>query len=677
MDQSLKDFVSEAEDILDDLDSSIVLLMDLSLDDHRKPDIINAIFRNAHSLKGLSGMLNLENLGSLSHHVESLLDSLRLDKVALSDEVVGLLSDGVRLIIRMVHAVAEGAGDASVSTEEFLKDLERVVQNREHTVSEDLCAYIDVPEGMAEILSEYEEHRFRDNIGKGIPFFRLACNFSLSSFDVQLKQISDGIKEIGELLTTLPQTEGGPDGAIGFLLYFTSRKPEEELRGRFKTEDTDLVAVDYRDPGTSVSDGTLMEKKVGRTGGDNLEEEVRGVSNTVRVDIVKLDYLMNLAGELVLLRSNFSSIADRMRKDGEGGQAETLLEMDKINTQMEKKLIDLRDSVMNIRMVPMGQLFNRLQRVSRKIARELNKEINFEFVGGDTELDKMIMEEMVSPLLHMVRNSVDHGIESADVRRAKGKKEIGLVRLSAYQQGNHVVLEVQDDGQGIDLEEVKLSALGSGVLEDGETLTDEELLSLLFKPGFSTKKTVTEISGRGVGMDVVRRELEKVGGTVEVSTVKDHGTRVTLTLPITLAILQALLIRSAERTFAIPLGSIHETIQLTGADIKTMRGKEVINLRDRTLPLLRLEEIFDFPRCEDDGAVYAVIIGIGHRTMALAVQEMLGKQDIVIKPLGEAFAKITALAGAAELGDQSTVLVLDVAGLMVDAIKLGTAGRGA
>jgi two-component system chemotaxis sensor kinase CheA len=236
---------------------------------------------------------------------------------------------------------------------------------------------------------------------------------------------------------------------------------------------------------------------------------------------------------------------------------------------------------------------------------------------------------------------------------------------------------VEDDGQGIDLEEVKLSAFGNGVLEDSETLTQEEILSLLFKPGFSTKKTVTEISGRGVGMDVVRRELEKVGGTVEIHTVKDHGTKVTLTLPITLAILQALLIRSAGRTFAIPLGSIHETIQLTGADIKTMRGKEVINLREKTLPLLRLEEIFDFPRSKDDGEVYAVIIGMGHRTMALVVQEMLGKQDIVIKPLGQAFAKTTALTGAAELGDQSTVLVLDVAGLMVDAIKLGTADKGA
>jgi len=676
MDQSLKDFVSEAEDILDDLDHSIVLLMDLPPDDYRKPDIINAIFRNAHSLKGLSGMLNLENLASLSHHVESLLDSIRLDKVALSDEVVELLSYGIRLIVRMVHAVAEGEGDISVSIGDFVKNLERVGQNQEHADSKDLSAFIDVPQGMTEILSEYEEHRFRDNVEKRIPFFRLGCHFPLSSFDVQLKEITDGIKEIGELLTTLPQTEGGPDGTIGFLLYFTSKQPEEEIRSGIRIEGADLAPVKFRDTDTPVSDGKVVEPPADRAGSDILEDELRGVSNTVRVDIAKLDYLMNVVGELVILRSNFSNIAKRHKEEGGDDLAEMLLELTKTDVQMEKKLIDLRDSVMSIRMVPMGQLFNRLQRVSKKVARELDKEIEFKFVGGDTELDKMIMEEMVSPLLHMVRNSIDHGIESAEERRAKGKDETGLVRLSAYQQGNHVVLEVEDDGRGIDLEEIKSAALDRGIIGGNETLTEEEILSFLFKAGFSTKDSVSEISGRGVGMDVVRRELERVGGTVEVRTVLDHGTKVVLTLPITLAILQALLIRSSGRAFAIPLGSIHETIQLTETDIRTMRGREIIHLRDRTLPLLRLEEIFDYPLSEHEGDGYAVIIGIGRRAMALCVQDVLGKQDVVIKPLGEAFARTTALAGAAELGDQSTVLVLDIAGLMNDAVRIDTTGKG-
>jgi two-component system chemotaxis sensor kinase CheA len=342
---------------------------------------------------------------------------------------------------------------------------------------------------------------------------------------------------------------------------------------------------------------------------------------------------------------------------------------------MEKKLIDLRDAVMDIRMVPMGQLYNRLQRVSRKIARELDKKVDLEFLGHDTELDKMIMEEMVSPLLHIVRNSLDHGIESAAVRRSRGKKEAGKIRVSAFQQGNHVILEVEDDGKGIDLGKIKRQGLMRGDIGKDQEVSDDEILNLLFRPGFSTKDDVTELSGRGVGMDVVRRELENIGGTVEIHTVKNRGTRVTLTLPITLAILQALLVKSGSRIFAIPMGSIHETIELRKDQLRTMQGQEVITLRDRTLPIIRLEKMFDLPELETRNGSYAVIIGMANRTMGLLATELLGKQDIVVKSLGDTFSKNVGLAGAAEMGDQSTILVLDVAGIMMEAIRLGAMSK--
>ena len=678
MDQSLKDFVSEAEDILESLDDSISQLMDLSEDDHRKPDVINAIFRHAHSLKGLSGMLNLEHLGSLSHHVENLLDAVRLDRIALTGEVIDLLSMGVQYTVRMVRAVAEGKGDGSVDIADFLAEIERVGQNVEKAETGDLSQHIDVPGGLTEMLSEYEEHRFRDNIERAVPFYSISCHLALATFDVELKAIGDQIKTIGELLTTLPRPEGGGEGTIGFLLYFTSREPAETVLAMFEGEDREATAVAYRKDRPDPASPLPAPAPFTDDDRDGLEEEIKGVSNTVRVDIGKLDNLMNLVGELVILKSSFSNIAGRLKEIPDTGSADVLLELEKSNSQMEKKLIELRDGVMDIRMVPMGQLFNRLQRVTKKIARELDKKVNFEFIGGDTELDKMIMEEMVSPLLHMVRNSVDHGIEDAGERKASGKKETGLVRLSAYQQGNHVVLEVEDDGAGIDLEEIRASAVDRGVVSDGEGLSEDEILSLLFRPGFSTKVEVTEISGRGVGMDVVRRELENIGGTVEIQTALGQGTKITMTLPITLAILQALLVRSGGRLFAIPMGSIQETIQLDSDQIKTMQGREVINLRDRTLPLLRLEKLFNLSDAEFTGngdEQYAVIMGMANRTMGLVTQELLGKQDIVIKPLGESFASTVGLAGAAELGDQSTILVLDVAGLMMEAIRLGAASR--
>jgi two-component system chemotaxis sensor kinase CheA len=676
VDQSLKDFVAEAEDILDNLDESISLLMDIDPDDHRKPDIINAVFRHAHSIKGLSGMFNLEGLASLSHKMENLLDSVRLDKISLSDHVVEILGQGVQNLVRMVRAVGEGHGDASVDLGDYLKELELLEQSEEKLPDEDLSAFIDIPAGITDMLSEYEEHRFRDNIKRGVPFYRVSCSFPLESFDVQLEEIGSAIRESGELLTTLPETDLGGDGNIGFTLYFTSREAEGDVIKALGRDDRTLEPVPYQ-KGSPSGVGKHQDESYApvRLEEDTFEDEIKGVSQTVRVDIGKLDYLMNLVGELVILKSGFTNIAQRLRDRGDLIPTDLIMDFEKSATSMEKKLVDLRDGVMDIRMVPMGQLYNRLQRVSKKIAKDLGKKVNVQFVGHETELDKMIMEEMVSPLLHIVRNSLDHGIEDAKVRRSKGKSDTGNVKVSAYQQGNHVILEVEDDGKGIDLSKVKKEAVRRGEIKGDEIVTDDEILGLLFKPGFSTKEDVTQISGRGVGMDVVRRELEKVGGAVEIHTTIDKGTRVVLTLPITLAILQALLIRNGSRIFAVPMGSIQETIELSGKEVKTMQGQEVITLRDRTLPLIRLERIFGLPAFDKGDAISVVIVAMANRNMGLVTGELLGKQDVVIKPLGDAFSKSVGLAGAAELGDQSTILVLDVAGLMMEAIRLGAMGK--
>ena len=673
MDQSLKDFVAEAEDILDSLDEAISSLMDMGPDDHRKPDIINAVFRHAHSLKGLSGMFNLESLSGVSHKLENLLDGMRLDRIPYSIEVVDLLGQGVQILIRMVRAVGEGTGDDSVDFSELLRDLEKLEKNDLGPEEEDLSFYIRVPEKMTEMLSEYEEHRFRDNIGKGIPFFRVTCSFPLETFDVELEKLGSSIREVGELLTTLPETDMGGGENIGFTLYFTSREKEKRVREKIGSVEGGLETVPY--VGTDPSSDRSPDAPAPPSGArerDSFEDEIKGLSQTVRVDISKLDYLMNLVGELIILKSGYADVSARLREGGTPMGKGLLQDLEKNNSNLEKKLIDLRDAVMDIRMVPMGQLYNRLGRVSKKIARGLGKKVDLQFDGHDTELDKMIMEEMVPPLLHIVRNSLDHGVEDTATRKSKGKNETGKVRVSAFQQGNHVVLEVMDDGRGIDLAMVRRHAVARGEVGKNEVLSDEEVLNLLFRPGFSTKEGVTELSGRGVGMDVVRRELENIGGAVQIHTVKDQGTRVTLTLPITLAILQALLIRNGERIFAIPMGAIQETIEIEKGQVRTMQGQEVINLRDQTLPLIRLERLFGLPESKNEGGFFAVIISMANRTMGLVATELLAKQDVVIKPLGEAFSGTVGLAGAAELGDQSTILVLDVAGLMMEAIRLGT-----
>lgn len=676
MDQSLKDFVAEAEDILDNLDESIGYLMDIDPEDHHKPDIINAIFRQAHSLKGLSGMFNLEALTSLSHKMENLLDSVRLDKILLSDRVVEILGQGVQNLAKMVRAVSEGLGDTSIELGGYLEELEALEKGDGNTGEEDLSVYIDIPFGITDMLSEYEEHRFRHNIQKDVPFYRVSCSLPLDSFDVQLEELGTAIRELGELLTTLPETDLGGNGNIGFTLYFTSRKPEAEILESVGKEGRTLEPVPFKKGFPSGREVTVDESdRPARQEEGSFEDELKGVSQTVRVDIEKLDYLMNLVGELVILKSGLSSIAQRLRTHEGSVATNILMELEKSTSSMEKKLIDLRDGVMDIRMVPMGQLYNRLQRVSKKIAKELGKKVELQFVGHETELDKMIMEEMVSPLLHIVRNSLDHGLEDAGIRKSMGKSDTGTIRVSAYQQGNHVILEVEDDGKGIDFEKVKAEAVRRGEINEDTVVADDDVLDLLFKPGFSTKKGVTEISGRGVGMDVVRSELEKVGGAVEIRSTRNRGTRVILTLPITLAILQALLIRNGSRVFAVPMGSIQETIELSADEVKTMQRQEVITLRERTLPLIRLEKIFGLPDAVKEESMYVVVVSMANRSMGLITGELLGKQDVVIKPLGETFSSSVGIAGAAEMGDQSTILVLDVAGLMMEAIRIGAMGK--
>jgi two-component system chemotaxis sensor kinase CheA len=679
VDQSLRDFISEAEDILDNLESSISLLMDLAPDDHRKPDLINAIFRSAHSLKGLSGMLNLDRISTLAHRMESLLDGMRLDKVSLTPDVVDALSDGVQLLVRMVRSVGEEGNDGKVDIQAFVDRLDRLKEGEgPHTAASDLADLLDVPRGLNDVLSEYEEHRFRDNIGKRVPFFRMSCDLPLASFDTDLKAITDAIKEMGELLTTLPKPDPSGEGMIGFVLYFTSRDDASAVTGRLAASGHAVEPVSFGSAlpaESSALRGTAAPE--GRApAGEELMEDAKGVSNTVRVDIGKLDILMNLVGELTILKSAVGRAGTRMREHATPEQSLQLADLEKAVQSFDKRLVELRDGVMGVRMVPMGQLFTRLQRVTKKIAREMGKPVRIEFAGAETEMDKMIMEEMISPLVHVVRNAIDHGIEGAECRKGEGKREEGLIRFSAFQRGNHVVVEVEDDGAGIDMAKVRAKAVEKGILRPDEEINEDNLLAVLFRPGFSTKETVTEISGRGVGMNVVKESLDRVGGTVEVHSVSGKGTAVILTLPITLAILQALMVRSCGRTFAVPIGSIQEANAVSSSSLRTIEGREVITLRDRTLSLIRLDKVFGIPRGgEGQESMFVVVVGVGSRAMGLLVEELLGKQDIVIKPLGDAFARTPGLAGAAELGDQSTVLVLDVAGLIMEAVRLGGRSR--
>ncbi len=390
---------------------------------------------------------------------------------------------------------------------------------------------------------------------------------------------------------------------------------------------------------------------------------------------------MTIVGELVLDKTVIGGIAEEMRQ---AGGAPTLSgRLAKASRSFGKKLAELQERVMEVRMVPLSQAFDKMARTVRKLSRDAGKEVDLVISGAETKLDKLIVEELVDPLMHIIRNAIDHGVESPDERVEAGKPARGRVDLRAFQKGNHVLIEVEDDGQGIDFERVRSVAVARGLLDpDAPALKPREAFDLLCTPGFTTRDAVTELSGRGVGMDVVKTSIAQLSGALDFETTRGAGTKMIITLPMTLAIIQALVVSACGRTYAIPLNQVQENLMIAPGDVRTIERREVIQLRERTLPLARIERIFRLAPPEGwrpgsgraDGSLYVVVVGMGERSVGIVVDELLGQQDVVIKSVGELLKGIRGIAGAADLGNQQTILVLDVGSLIDEAITLA-AGR--
>jgi two-component system chemotaxis sensor kinase CheA len=396
-------------------------------------------------------------------------------------------------------------------------------------------------------------------------------------------------------------------------------------------------------------------------------ESLKSISDTVRVDIRKLDELMNLVGELVIHRAAVASIADRLSADPSTVRIGS--ELDKVHKSLERKIQGLQTSVLEVRMVPLRQVFEKLARVVRRLRRDRDKEVRLEIRGAETELDKLIVEGLVDPLMHVVRNAFDHAIEGGAERAAAGKAAEGRIRLEASQRGNDVVIAVSDDGRGIDTQALCERAIEQGIVSSETGLSDREILDLVFAPGLSTRAEVTETSGRGVGMDVVRANIGGLGGIVDVDSEPGRGTTITITLPITLAIIQSLIVSVADQRFAIPLNSVRETLLVDPSEIQRSEGWEMLNLRGEALPLRRLRKEFSLGESPVDSKQYAVVVRVGDARLGLLVERLEGQQDTVIKAIQGPAKNVRGIAGATELGDQGAVLVLDVSSVVEDAMR--------
>ncbi|HEX6095350.1 MAG TPA: chemotaxis protein CheA [Thermoanaerobaculia bacterium] len=667
-DRAREEFTSEAEELLDTLSRDLVEFE--SQGQNVRPELVNKIFREVHSLKGLAGMLGFADISELSHSLEDMLDKLRMGKIAISKDLIDLLFDSVDGLNRLVIAINDSSLAGLVDMTALTSRIHAIISQKPQQKSDDGLSQLTLDEQTRKSLTEYEEHRLLENVRSGKHILSVEVTFDFADFDERLRALTQSLSEAGEVISTLPAIPTGNMNGIAFRLLYGSildaaavqaLAPEAAVSSLRKT-----AAVPTPAPASapSLPSGIFPPLEPGAL--EHVEEEVslRSLSQTVRVDISRLDHVMNIVGELIIEKTQLESLARAMATQ----QARmTSHELGKVARNLDRKLNELQKSVIEIRMVPVGQIYSKLSRTVRKLARELNKEIELVLRGEDTELDKMMVEELTDPLMHIIRNALDHGIESPDERRKKGKSPVGRVTLNAYQQGNSVVLDVTDDGRGIDPEKIRRVAIDRGVIGEKETIDQQRANELLFMPGFSTASMVSEISGRGVGLDVVKRNIQELKGTIEVMTRLGEGTTFRISLPITLAIIQALIVDAGGEKFAIPLTSVDESLRIYSRDIRTVERREVFTLRDFTLPLLRLADAFHMDDGREHGPDtkwFVVVTRAGEKIVGLLVDALVRQQEVVIKSIGERLKTIPGIAGATEIGEGEIVLVVDVGSLI-------------
>lgn len=661
--RSRKDFLGEAEDLLTEISRNLEELED-TYQEAFNPDTLNAIFRGVHSLKGLSGIFGLVKMTELSHRLESLLDSLRLGKIDINREALDLILESLDFVKKLLADAEKGEEVTEIGG--ILSKIDAFIRGGLKGSEPSLIDILDIDPAIIKVLTEYEEHRLKANLKEGRRIFLLKAGFDLKSFDKDLEALNREVKSIGEVITTLPSSGVSPQEGIMFTLLVGSSEDIEGITK--KVGDEKITVEEVLKKGVETKEvqtpAKPVEQKVKPLA--TTETSLKSTSKTVRVDIERLDRLMNTVGELVLTKAAVGRISKEL-KDLQG-YSTFAMDLQRVSQSLEKKLSALQNEIIEVRMVPVGQIFSRLTQVVRRYSREIGKEVDLEFYGEDTELDKFLAEEIADPLMHVIRNAIDHGIEPPDIRRRSGKKEKGTVRLRAFPRGNHVAITIEDDGAGIDPDRVLKKAIENGLIEKDATLNRRETLELLFLPGFTTKKDVTEVSGRGMGLDIVKTRVSELSGFIDIDTELGKGTTFTITLPITLAIIKALIVGVANQIFAIPITSVSESLMIPRSRIQRIEKKEVLELRGEMLPLMRLDRTFQLPPSEDTENINVVVVGFGERRIGLLVDELMGQQEIVIKSLGESLKSIPGISGAAELGRYQVILVLDIEALIEEAM---------
>ncbi|GAA9750175.1 chemotaxis histidine kinase/response regulator CheAY2 [Helicobacter pylori] len=654
----MEDFLIEAFEMNEQLDQDLVEL------EHNPEDLdlLNRIFRVAHTIKGSSSFLNLNILTHLTHNMEDVLNRARKGEIKITPDIMDVVLRSIDLMKTLLVTIRDTGSDTNNGKEneieEVVKKLQAITSQNLEGAKETSGAKETPKEEAKEEIKEKVKEENKENKAKAPTAENSASDNPLAD-EPDLDYANMSAEEV--------------EAEIERLLN-KRQEADKERRAQKKQEDQakpkQEVAPAKETPKTETPKAPKTETKA-KAKADTEENKAPsiGVEQTVRVDVRRLDHLMNLIGELVLGKNRLIRIYSDVeeRYDGE----KFLEELNQVVSSISAVTTDLQLAVMKTRMQPVGKVFNKFPRMVRDLSRELGKSIELIIEGEETELDKSIVEEIGDPLIHIIRNSCDHGIEPLEERRRLNKPETGKVQLSAYNEGNHIVIKISDDGKGLDPVMLKEKAIEKGVISerDAESMSDREAFNLIFKPGFSTAKVVSNVSGRGVGMDVVKTNIEKLNGIIEIDSEVGVGTTQKLKIPLTLAIIQALLVGVQEEYYAIPLSSVLETVRISQDEIYTVDGKSVLRLRDEVLSLVRLSDIFKVDAIlESNSDVYVVIIGLADQKIGVIVDYLIGQEEVVIKSLGYYLKNTRGIAGATVRGDGKITLIVDV-GAMMDMAK--------
>lgn len=668
--QYLSIFVEEAKEHLQSMNE---VLLELEKNPSHLGHI-NEIFRVAHTIKGMSGTMGFHNMANLTHEMENLLQAARSSEIELTEDVIDILFECFDALDTSVTSVLEQGSEDEDNNKPLIDKLAMIL-NKEKDSKEDSVNHSNDTTFDSYILDVI-------NKAKSDGLITYKIDFELSE-SCMLKAarafiIFNALEDLGEIIHSNPSVEDIEDEKFEFTfsVILISDKDEDmvikELSSISELESLDVQVFDRNNTeyvieenkeekhieDVNINDEDIKDsEESNRTRNQTQAQAHAGkVGKTVRVDIDRLDNLMNLVSELIIIKTRMDDLSEN--STGE--------DMTEAIEYLERITTSLHDAVMKVRMVPIERVFNRFPRLVRDLSKELNKEIELQMSGEETEVDRTVIDEIGDPLIHLIRNSIDHGIELPADRAKNGKSEMGTVILKSYPDGNNVVIEVEDNGKGIDHDVIKRKAIEKGIITDreAENLTIEDSINLLFEAGFSTTEVVSDVSGRGVGLDVVKSKIESINGNIEVDSVKGKGTKFIIRIPLTLAIIQALLVKIRDEIYAIPLSSVTEITNISNDQIRDVQGQEIILYRGSTLPIIRLNNILGIESNAENQELVVVIVKKGDKQAGLIVDNLIGQQEIVIKSLGKYLNSVKYLSGATILGNGNISLILDINSLI-------------